>query len=111
MRTIKILSTLFGVGLFAALVGPALAAGEFEKQLRMSDGYTEPATASATRLGAAGRPAQAPDSAWFMKQLKQTDGYSEPAALPTARPGAAGRPGQSPDNAWFMKELKQSDSR
>jgi hypothetical protein len=106
------LLTTFSVGLLASIAFPALAASQFEKQLQMTDGYTEPTAAPAPKAGAAGRPGKASstkETMWFEKELKQTDGYTESAAVPASRPGAAGRPGKSSDDAWFLKQLKQSD--
>ena len=88
----KALLTVFGAGLLASTAFPALAGGELEKQLRMTDGNTEPAAVAAPSAGAAGRPGaathkgNAADNAWFLKQLQQTDGYAAPTVVPAGTP-------------------------
>lgn len=96
----RTLLTMFGAWLLASMAVPALAGhsfeNSFEKQRRMTDGYTEPAAVPRLSPGAAGRAGKAPaDTTWPEKQVKQTDGYTESAAVPASRPGAAGRPGTS----------------
>lgn len=94
----RTLLTMFGAGLLASTAFSALAGGELEKQLRMTDGNTEPAAVATASAGAAGRPGAATHK-----------GNAAPTVVPALRIGAAGRPGKATDDAWLQKQLRMSD--